>query len=168
MRAKAASRSGMAARCACLIQAAAELLESVGAANLSLRGIAERAGLSRQAPYTHFADKEPLLATLVVTGFDRLASQVDAASAHLSGHEALAKAGEAYIAFAQDAPALFRLMFSRELVDKAKFPDAAAPEPGRLALWPPLSQPSSRQTIQRRLAWQRGASFTVTCRRLHT
>ena len=144
MRAKAASRSGMAARCACLIQAAAELLESVGAANLSLRGIAERAG------------------------FDRLASQVDAASAHLSGHEALAKAGEAYIAFAQDAPALFRLMFSRELVDKAKFPDAAAPEPGRLALWPPLSQPSSRQTIQRRLAWQRGASFTVTCRRLHT
>ena len=85
----------MAARCACLIQAAAELLESVGAANLSLRGIAERAGLSRQAPYNHFADKEPLLATLVVTGFDRLASQVDAASAHLSGHEALAKAGEA-------------------------------------------------------------------------
>jgi len=73
----------MAARCACLIQAAAELLESVGAANLSLRGIAERAGLSRQAPYNHFADKEPLLATLVVTGFDRLASQVDAASAHL-------------------------------------------------------------------------------------
>lgn len=111
---------------AALIQAAAELLESAGTANLSLRGIAERAGLSRQAPYNHFADKEALLAELVVTGFNRLASEVDNASAHLSGENALAGAGEAYIAFAQSAPALFRLMFGRELCDTAKFPEAAA------------------------------------------
>ncbi|PXA97144.1 TetR family transcriptional regulator, partial [Nostoc sp. 3335mG] len=45
---------------AVLIAAAGEWLEEVGAAGLSLRGVAERAGLSRQAPYNHFADKEAM------------------------------------------------------------------------------------------------------------
>lgn len=111
---------------AALIQAATELLETTGAANLSLRGIAERAGLSRQAPYNHFADKEALLAALVVAGFERMADETRDASARLRGETALVRAGETYIAFAQGAPALFRLMFACELVDQARFPEAAA------------------------------------------
>lgn len=109
-----------------LIQAATELLETTGAANLSLRGIAERAGLSRQAPYNHFTDKEALLAALVVVGFERMADEIGLASSGLGGEMALARAGEAYIAFAQSAPALFRLMFACELVNQTRFPDAAA------------------------------------------
>lgn len=38
--------------------------------------------------------------------------------------EQLAAAGEAYIRFALSEPTLFRLMFSRELVDLGKHPDA--------------------------------------------
>jgi AcrR family transcriptional regulator len=109
-----------------LLMAAAELLEVTGATNLSLRGIAERAGLSRQAPYNHFADKEAMLADLVVLGFERLASETGAASASLTGEVALAAASEAYIAFAQDAPALFRLMFACELIDTTRFADVTA------------------------------------------
>lgn len=109
---------------AALIHAASELLEETGAANLSLRGIAAHAGLSRQAPYNHFADKEALLAALVTAGFDRLADDIRAAASPAGGEEALAAAGEAYIAFAQSAPSLFRLMFGGELVDRARFPDA--------------------------------------------
>jgi len=109
-----------------LIAAATEMLEGAGAANLSLRGVAERAGLSRQAPYNHFADKEAMLAALVTTGFDRLAQELEDASAGLIGEAALAGTGEAYIAFAQTSPALFRLMFAREIVDTSKFPEAAA------------------------------------------
>lgn len=108
-----------------LREAAAEMLETTGAANLSLRAIAERAGLSRQAPYNHFADKEAMLADLVVAGFDRLARDTETASAALTGEPALTAAGDAYIAFAQSAPALFRLMFSCERIDQVRFPEVA-------------------------------------------
>lgn len=109
-----------------LVQSASELLEDTGAAALSLRSVAERAGLSRQAPYNHFTDKEAMLAALVVAGFTRFAVEITSAAEGKAGATALAAAGDAYIAFAQRAPALFRLMFARELVDIAKFPDASA------------------------------------------
>jgi len=106
---------------AALLAAAAELLESEGAARLSLRQSAERAGLSRQAPYNHFADKEALLAELVREGYQRLGSRISAdANPGAAPSERLARAAEAYIAFGQERPALFRLMFGKELVDLSK------------------------------------------------
>lgn len=107
-----------------LLGAAADLLEKVGAAGLSLRQVAEHAGLSRQAPYNHFADKEALLAELVREGFERLATAL-AAGGDPTSKNALERAALAYIRRAQEAPALFRLMFSKELVDLARFPAAA-------------------------------------------
>jgi AcrR family transcriptional regulator len=106
-----------------LLAAAGDLIETVGAVGLSLRQVAEQAGVSRQAPYNHFADKEALLAELARDGFERLGSAVGAAT---DSPDSLAKAGEAYIGFAQAAPALFRLMFSKELVDLSHFPEASA------------------------------------------
>jgi AcrR family transcriptional regulator len=108
-----------------LLAAANVLLEREGAAGLSLRQVAERARLSRQAPYNHFTDKEALLAELVREGFSRLADAVNLAG-QSGDADALAAAAEAYIGFAQATPALFRLMFSRELVDLSKFPEASA------------------------------------------
>jgi len=106
---------------AALLAAAAALLESEGAARLSLRQSAERAGLSRQAPYNHFADKEALLAELVRDGYQQLGSEIRAdAKPGVAPSERLARAAEAYIAFGQERPALFRLMFSKELVDLSK------------------------------------------------
>jgi AcrR family transcriptional regulator len=117
-----------------LIRAAAELLETAGAAGLSLRRVAERAGLSRQAPYNHFADKEALLAELVRDGFERL-GQDTAAAGRSDGEPVvrLQRAGEGYIAFAQGSPALFRLMFSKELVDLRRYPQAQAAAAASLA-----------------------------------
>jgi len=107
-----------------LLAAAAELLEKVGAAGLSLRQVAEYAGLSRQAPYNHFENKEALLAELVRDGFEQLAKSL-AAGRDLKSGNALSRAADAYIRHAQEAPALFRLMFSQELVDLSRFPAAA-------------------------------------------
>jgi AcrR family transcriptional regulator len=81
--------------------------------------------LSRQAPYNHFDDKEALLAELARTGFERLAAAV-AEGGKPTDEIALERAADAYIRSAQSAPAMFRLMFSRELVDLARFPEAAA------------------------------------------
>jgi len=118
---------------AALLSAAAELLETEGAARLSLRQSAERAGLSRQAPYNHFADKETLLAELVRDGYQRLGSEIRAdAKLDASPSERLARAAATYIAFGQERPALFRLMFSKELVDLSKH--ASAQEAASAAL----------------------------------
>jgi len=109
-----------------LLGAATALIESVGAQGLSLRQVADKAHLSRQAPYNHFEDKEALLAELVREGFERLESQIRRVKGYPTSATALERAGDAYIRFAQQAPALFRLMFSRELVDVARFHEAAA------------------------------------------
>ena len=90
-----------------------------------VRQVAERAGLSRQAPYNHFVDKEALLAELVRDGFERLGTLVQAAAQAADG-TAPERAASAYIGFAQTSPALFRLMFSRELVELSRFPAAQA------------------------------------------
>jgi AcrR family transcriptional regulator len=108
-----------------LLIAGRELLERAGAAEFSLRAVAERAGLSHQAPYNHFADKQALLAELAGAGFTHLEAQLRASRGYpRSG--SLAHAALAYIEFAQRNPALFRLMFSQELVDLARFPLAKA------------------------------------------
>ena len=52
---------------AALLGAAAGLLEGHGLEAVTLRAVGERAGVSRQAPYKHFADKEALLSVLLPT-----------------------------------------------------------------------------------------------------
>jgi len=85
-----------------LLQAAMDLLETAGAAGLSLRQLAERAGLSRQAPYNHFTDKEALLAELVREGFERLGRMTRSCGDDTQSPLAwLGKAAEGYIEFAQ-------------------------------------------------------------------
>ncbi len=110
---------------AALLAAAAELLEGEGAARLSLRQCAERAGLSRQAPYNHFADKEALLAELVREGYQRLGERLRSdARPGDAPLDRLARAAGIYIAFGQGTPALFRLMFGKELVDLSRHDEA--------------------------------------------
>ena len=110
-----------------LLRAASDLLETTGAAGLSLRGLAERAGLSRQAPYNHFADKQTLLAELACEGFDRLGRALELAGRHdAEPIVRLERAALAYITFALATPALFRLMFSKELVVIKHHPAADA------------------------------------------
>lgn len=108
-----------------LINAGLLLLNTTPANQLSLRMVADAAGLSRQAPYNHFKDKEELLAAIAECGFQKLAkSMLQAKSSSLGAKEALADLGEAYIQFAHESRQLFRLMFSSELTDLEQFPSA--------------------------------------------
>lgn len=86
-----------------LLRAAAKVLEREGAAALSLRDLARRAGVSHNAPYRHFRDREALLADLAAEGFQMLGE----ALARTSGRAM----GEAYVGFALEHPQRFRLMF---------------------------------------------------------
>jgi AcrR family transcriptional regulator len=89
-----------------LIQAAEQILEEQGLAALSVREAARRAGVSHNAPYRHFPDRDSLLAELAAEGFRQLAAEL---AAH-SGREM----GAAYVRFALAQPARFRLMFGAQ------------------------------------------------------
>ena len=53
-------------------------LEKDGLEGLSLRRLAESAGVSKTAPYRHFADKRELLVTIAAEGFGLLAVRLEA------------------------------------------------------------------------------------------
>ena len=86
-----------------VLQAAGKLLEKHGSAGLSIRDAARRAGVSHNAPYRHFPDRDTLLAALAAEGFQNLAEIMQ----EKSGREM----GEAYVNFALAHPQRFRLMF---------------------------------------------------------
>ncbi len=99
-----------------LLEAGLELLEQEGPAQLSLRGVARRAGVSHTAPYHHFADRGALVAALAEDGFRELGKAIEKRLAEVADSESrLSEAGVAYVLFALRHPARFRLMFSPEL-----------------------------------------------------
>lgn len=88
-----------------LVTDALTLLEEQSADALSLRELAERAGVSPRAPYVHFPSKQHLLKAVAGRGFEELTARSVAAGFDLE------KLGEAYVSFALERPHLFRLMF---------------------------------------------------------
>lgn len=98
---------------AALLRAAGRTLEKRGIGALSLRETARRAGVSHNAPYRHFPDREALLAALAAEGFATLGERLRGKP----GREM----GEAYVRFALEQPQRFRLMFGGGL-PLAKYP----------------------------------------------
>ncbi len=95
-----------------LIEAALVVLERDGE-DLTLRAAAKLAGVSHTAPYNHFADKEALLAATAIRGFENLKAAVEAARLTVGSDmgDQLVATAHAYVFFAAEQPALFRLMF---------------------------------------------------------
>jgi len=119
---------------AAAIEAGLTLLRDRAADDLGLREVARAVGVSATALYRHFPDKAALLRALAAAGLDRLAAAQRAAATAAGGGEAGFDAtGRAYVRFALDNPALFRLIFSnppeRNLLDSAP---ADVPEAFRL------------------------------------
>jgi len=106
-----------------LIDAARRLLESEGPSALSLRAVAREAGVSPAAPYHHFKDKGELLDAVAGEGWMMLDQAIVAAKASApSIHAAMTEIGVAYVCFATNNPALYRVMYDTAR-DKEAFPD---------------------------------------------
>ena len=86
-------------------------LESAGT-DLSLRALAKSIGVSPNAPYRHFANRSKLMGALAAEGFHRFADVIVVAGQEPKPLAALKSLGLAYLDFAQNQPALYRLMFS--------------------------------------------------------
>jgi AcrR family transcriptional regulator len=109
-----------------LIDAAIALVEEQQSWGFSLRELARRAGVSHNAPYSHFAGKAELLAELAVSGFELMRdAMARAAAAAPTPDAACAAIGEAYIRFGRAHPGRYRLMFRSTLMA----PEAGPAEP---------------------------------------
>jgi AcrR family transcriptional regulator len=107
-----------------LIQAGAQILVEEGAQGLSLRKVAQRAGVSHSAPYAHFSDKQALIAAISTEGFNQLYIQLDAATTPYAGDakNQLIEGARAYARFATQNLDTFKIMFSGILEKEKEYP----------------------------------------------
>ena len=111
-----------------LVDAARRILEAEGAAALSLRAVAREAGVSPAAPYHHFKDKTELLEAVAHGGWEALTETIIAARRSASDpRDAIANIGVAYVNFARENPALYRLMYDTSR-DRTAMPEHAKEE----------------------------------------
>lgn len=100
-----------------LLIAAKTLIAEAGIENLSLRKLAERAGVSRTAPYHHFSDKNDLLCAIAAQGFLRRHQEARDTfnNSRLTAEEKFAEFICGYIRFAANNPEEYELMFGRNI-----------------------------------------------------
>ncbi len=109
-----------------LIESALHILREKGIEALSLRNLAKATQVTQAAPYSHFRDKDELLAAIAETGFQRLALQMaEDATGQKDTQGRIEKLVSSYIRFAQENKPMFRLMFSRELAEMKRYPTLA-------------------------------------------
>lgn len=110
-----------------VLAASVALIDEEGLGALSMREVARRAGVSHQAPYHHFPDRQAILAAVAQEGFALLAAGLEQAQVQRgSAGQRLEASGRAYVGFALAHRAHFRVMFRPELVDLTGYPEAKA------------------------------------------
>src|SRR5499433_2290109 len=99
-----------------LISATRRLVEERGAENFTLADACRVAGVTTAAPYRHFRGKQEILEEIAARGFDELRSRSTAMLAKKGQGtlEGIIAMGQAYVAFAVEETAVFRLMFGQE------------------------------------------------------
>jgi AcrR family transcriptional regulator len=95
-----------------LLKAALRLISEVGPTAFTLREVARRAGVSHNAPYRHFRDRDELMAAVSTEGYGELTRTMrDAVKQESSSLARLKQAGLAYVKFALRHPEHFTVMF---------------------------------------------------------
>jgi AcrR family transcriptional regulator len=95
-----------------LLNGAVRIIAEAGPTAFTLREVARRAGVSHNAPYRHFRDKDALLAAVAAQGFRELTQSMRKAGEQQSNAlDKLKQSGMAYVAFAVRRPEHFTVMF---------------------------------------------------------
>jgi AcrR family transcriptional regulator len=110
-----------------LLDEAAALLDGGGPDAVTLREVGARAGVSRGAPYRHFADKESLLIAVAAESWDRIGDRMNAlrTDSTLRPAAKLRGALTGVISVSRQQPYLYQLMFSAPVGDPAAVVRAA-------------------------------------------
>ena len=99
-----------------LIDTALEMIEKEGPESITMRELAKRLDTSRTAPYRHYDSKEALLHAATEAGEGKLDDAIRLITQNntLSAIDRLYRSGRAYLQFALDHPALYKMIFSEE------------------------------------------------------
>ena len=110
-----------------LLDAAVGLIGEVGVQAFTLREVARRAGVSHNAPYRHFEDKDDLLGAVAAQGFERLtAALLEAMEGGRTVVERLQRQGTGYVTFALRFPLHIQVMFEQpQRLDRPEYQAAA-------------------------------------------
>jgi len=105
-----------------IAEAARQLLDMEGTEAVTMRRVADAAGITAMAIYRHFPDRAGLLNAVADRGFVELAAQL--ASKRFSGdiEKRLTKMGEIYLDHALENPRLFELMFLKPREGARRYP----------------------------------------------
>jgi AcrR family transcriptional regulator len=107
-----------------LIRAALELIAKKGPAGFTFAEAARWAGVSPAAPYRHFRDRDELLGSVALRGFEQFTIALARAwdDGRPDTFSALDRLGKTYLEFARSEPAYYSAMF------EAGIPHESTPE----------------------------------------
>jgi AcrR family transcriptional regulator len=107
-----------------LIAAGADILSKEGVSALSLRKVAQKAGVSHAAPYAHFADKQALIAAISTEGYKKLYEQIALVAEKYRSDplRRFIEASWAYVQFALDEPDQFKVTLSGMIEKEQDYP----------------------------------------------
>lgn len=103
---------------AALLEAALEIITEHGPQKLTIREVARKACVSHTAPYRHFANKDDLIVAVVKQGFELMSQTMldKKNAAEPDPISQFAASGTAYVDFALQHPAYYRVMYSGDLL----------------------------------------------------
>lgn len=120
---------------AALVEAAVALAQARGPEGVVLREVARQTGVSHNAAYRHFADRDELLSEVAQAAMKQLSAAMTAELATVVDTEPVTRAvarlratGRAYVHFALAQPGLFEVAFAAQggaPSDKAATPEVA-------------------------------------------
>jgi AcrR family transcriptional regulator len=109
-----------------LISVAERLFAEQGREAVSMRQLAQALGVSVMTPYRYFKDKDDILAATRASGFDRFAEALETAYDSVADPVQRARmVGAAYLTFAFENPAAYRLMFDLTQPNEENYPELA-------------------------------------------
>jgi AcrR family transcriptional regulator len=107
-----------------LIQAGIDIVAAEGVYGLTLRKTARRAGVSHNAPYAHFADKQSLIAAIALEGHIKIHTLIEKV---IERHpddplKQLVNLAWAYVQFGLESPAHYKITFSGLIENEKNYP----------------------------------------------
>jgi AcrR family transcriptional regulator len=100
-----------------LVDVAVELIDRDGVSSFSVAEACRRLNVSPGAPYRHFTDRNDLMGAIAIRAIAVLADHVAVSGeAYPDPVERLARSVSGYVKFAARHPALFEVVFSREVL----------------------------------------------------
>jgi AcrR family transcriptional regulator len=108
---------------AALVDGAIELIAERGVRGFTMAELSRRLGVTVAAPYRHFADRDELLAAVVVRALHAFADALATGAGNEDPPEQrLASMTRGYVRFAAEHRPLFYVVYGTEL-DKARYPE---------------------------------------------